>query len=72
VIAVSLDVSDALRGTGVEISCVMPTIVSTELAAGSKQARLSSQVAPEAVAAAISTRCSSRGWRCSCRSTWAG
>jgi NAD(P)-dependent dehydrogenase (short-subunit alcohol dehydrogenase family) len=42
-----------LRGTGVEISCVMPTIVSTELAAGLKQTRLSSQVAPEAVAAAI-------------------
>jgi NAD(P)-dependent dehydrogenase (short-subunit alcohol dehydrogenase family) len=42
-----------LRGTGVEISCVMPTIVSTELAAGLKRTRLSSQVAPDAVAAAI-------------------
>jgi hypothetical protein len=37
VIAVSLDASDALRGTGVESGCVMPTIVSTELAAGSEQ-----------------------------------
>jgi NAD(P)-dependent dehydrogenase (short-subunit alcohol dehydrogenase family) len=42
-----------LRGTGVEISCVMPTIVKTELAAGLTQTRLSNQVAPEAVAAAI-------------------
>jgi len=42
-----------LRGTGVEISCVMPTIVQTELAAGLKQTRLSSQVQPEDVAAAI-------------------
>jgi len=42
-----------LRGTGVDISCVMPTIVSTELAAGLRQTRLSSQVAPEDVAAAI-------------------
>lgn len=42
-----------LRGTGVQISCVMPTIVNTELAAGLKQTRLSSQVAPEQVAAAI-------------------
>jgi NAD(P)-dependent dehydrogenase (short-subunit alcohol dehydrogenase family) len=42
-----------LRGTGVDISCVMPTIVRTELAAGLKQTRLSSQVDPEDVAAAI-------------------
>ena len=61
-----------LRGTGVEISCVMPTIVSTELAAGLKQTRLSNQVAPEAVARPSSKRCSPRDWTCSCRSTWAG
>jgi NAD(P)-dependent dehydrogenase (short-subunit alcohol dehydrogenase family) len=42
-----------LRGTGVEISCVMPTIVRTELAAGLKQTRLSSQIGPEQVADAI-------------------
>ncbi|MGH8959800.1 MAG: SDR family oxidoreductase [Jatrophihabitantaceae bacterium] len=42
-----------LRGTGVDLTCVMPTIVRTELAAGLKQTRLSSQVGPEDVAAAI-------------------
>src|SRR5690348_10926792 len=42
-----------LRGTGVDISCVMPTIVRTELAAGLKQTRLSSQIDAEQVAAAI-------------------
>ena len=42
-----------LRGTGVAISCVMPTIVNTELSAGLAQSRLSSQVEPEDVAAAI-------------------
>lgn len=42
-----------LRETGVDVSCVMPTIVRTELAAGVKETRLSSKVAPEDVAAAI-------------------
>ncbi|MGI8760455.1 MAG: SDR family oxidoreductase [Jatrophihabitantaceae bacterium] len=42
-----------LRGSGVEVSCVMPTIVRTELAAGISQTRLSSQVGSEEVAAAI-------------------
>jgi NAD(P)-dependent dehydrogenase (short-subunit alcohol dehydrogenase family) len=42
-----------LRGSGVEVTCVMPTIVRTELAAGLGQTRLSSQVAPEKVATAI-------------------
>jgi short-subunit dehydrogenase len=46
-------VRSELRGTGVEISCVMPTIVTTELAAGLQRTRLSSQLTPEAVAAAI-------------------
>lgn len=53
VVGLSEAVYYELRGTGVEVSCIMPTIVSTELAAGLKQTRLSSQVAPEAVAAAI-------------------
>ena len=53
VVGLSEAVYYELRGTGVEISCVMPTIVSTELAAGLKQTRLSNQVTPEAVAAAI-------------------
>jgi short-subunit dehydrogenase len=42
-----------LRGTGVDVSCVMPTIVRTELAAGLKDTRLSSMINPEDVAAAI-------------------
>lgn len=46
-------VRQELRGSGVEISCVMPTIVRTELSAGFAQTRLSSQVEPYDVAAAI-------------------
>jgi short-subunit dehydrogenase len=42
-----------LRGTGVNISVVLPTIVRTELSAGIKQTRLSSHVEPADVAAAI-------------------
>jgi NAD(P)-dependent dehydrogenase (short-subunit alcohol dehydrogenase family) len=42
-----------LRGTGVDISCVMPTIVRTELAAGLKDTRLSAMINPQDVAAAI-------------------
>lgn len=42
-----------LRGTGVDVSCVMPTIVRTELAAGLSETRLSSQVSPEDVAREI-------------------
>lgn len=53
VVGLSEAVFYELRGTGVDISCVMPTIVSTELAAGLKQTRLSSRVTPEDVAAAI-------------------
>ena len=44
VVGLSEAVHYELRGTGVDISCVMPTIVRTELAAGLKQTRLSSQV----------------------------
>jgi len=46
-------VRSELRGSGVAISCVMPTIVNTELAAGLAQTRLSSHIEPEDVAAAI-------------------
>ncbi len=42
-----------LRGTGVEISCVMPGIVNTELAAGLKDARMVKKITPEDVADAI-------------------
>jgi NAD(P)-dependent dehydrogenase (short-subunit alcohol dehydrogenase family) len=53
VVGLSEAVRAELRGTGVDVSCVLPTIARTELAAGLKQTRLSSQVAPEDVAAAI-------------------
>jgi NAD(P)-dependent dehydrogenase (short-subunit alcohol dehydrogenase family) len=53
VVGLSEAVRSELRGSGVEISCVMPTIARTELAAGLSQTKLSSQVAPEQVAAAI-------------------
>jgi len=42
-----------LRDTGVEVSCVMPGIVNTELAAGLKDARAVKKVMPEDVADAI-------------------
>ena len=53
VVGLSEAVRAELRGTGVEISCVLPTLVRTELTAGIKATRLSSLVAPEDVAAAI-------------------
>ena len=50
-------VSEAVRAetyeTGVEVSCVMPVVVNTELAAGLVQARGSKAVEPEDVAAEI-------------------
>jgi short-subunit dehydrogenase len=42
-----------LRGTGVEVSCVMPAIVRTELASGLSEARMIKSVSPEEVAKAI-------------------
>ena len=42
-----------LRGTGVEVSCVMPGIVNTELAAGLEDARFVKKITPEDVADAI-------------------
>ncbi len=42
-----------LRETGVEVSCVMPGIVNTELAAGLKDARFVKKITPEDVAGAI-------------------
>lgn len=42
-----------LRGTNVEVSCVMPGIVNTELAAGLKDARFVKKITPEDVADAI-------------------
>jgi short-subunit dehydrogenase len=42
-----------LRGSGVDISCVLPVIVRTELAAGTSDARLVSRLEPEHVADAV-------------------
>jgi short-subunit dehydrogenase len=42
-----------LRGSGVDISCVMPVIVRTELAAGTGDARFVAKLEPEDVADAV-------------------
>lgn len=53
VVGVSEAVRAELRGSGIEISCVMPGVVNTELAAGLKEARGVRNVNPEDVANAI-------------------
>ncbi|MGA6168064.1 SDR family oxidoreductase [Amycolatopsis magusensis] len=53
VVGLSEAVHLELRGTGVEVSCVMPAIVRTELASGLPEARMIKSVSPEEVAAAI-------------------
>ncbi len=53
VVGLSEAVRMELRGSGVDISVVMPAIVRTELAAGLKEARFFSSVAPTDVAEAI-------------------
>jgi NADP-dependent 3-hydroxy acid dehydrogenase YdfG len=53
VIAASEAVRAELRGTGVEISCVMPAVVNTELTAGLKETRGVQKIEPEDVAEAI-------------------
>ncbi len=53
VVGVSEAVRGELRGTPVEISCVMPGVVNTELASGLKEARGVKNVNPEDVADAI-------------------
>ena len=50
VVGVSEAVRAEVRGTGVEVSCVMPVVVQTELAAGLPQTRGVKQVTPEDVA----------------------
>ncbi|MEV4316019.1 SDR family oxidoreductase [Actinocrispum sp. NPDC049592] len=52
VVGLSEAVRAELRGSGIEVTCVMPSIVRTELAAGIKDA-LVKTVAPEQVAEAI-------------------
>jgi NADP-dependent 3-hydroxy acid dehydrogenase YdfG len=53
VVGVSEAVRLELRGTGVEVSCVMPGIVNTELATGLQQARGFKNAEPDEVAEAI-------------------
>jgi short-subunit dehydrogenase len=53
VVGLSEAVRMELRGSGVEVSCVMPAIVRTELASGLKDAGLIKSVTPEKVADAI-------------------
>jgi NAD(P)-dependent dehydrogenase (short-subunit alcohol dehydrogenase family) len=53
VVGLSEAVHLELRGTGVDVSCVMPTIVRTELSAGLKDTRMSAMIEAEDVARAI-------------------
>jgi NADP-dependent 3-hydroxy acid dehydrogenase YdfG len=53
VVGVSEAVRSELRGSAIEISCVMPGIVKTELGAGTGQSRFVKHIEPEAVAEAI-------------------
>jgi NAD(P)-dependent dehydrogenase (short-subunit alcohol dehydrogenase family) len=53
VVGLSEAVHLELRGTGVDVSCVMPAIVRTELAAGLGEAKMIKSVLPEDVAEAI-------------------
>jgi NAD(P)-dependent dehydrogenase (short-subunit alcohol dehydrogenase family) len=53
VVGLSESVHLELHGTGVDVSCVMPAIVRTELASGLGEAKMIKSVRPEDVAAAI-------------------
>ena len=53
VVGVSEAVRNELRGTGVDLACVMPGVVNTELGAGLKEARGVKNANPEDVADAI-------------------
>ena len=53
VVGASEAVRFELRGSPVEISCIMPVIVNTELAAGSSSARMVAKLEPEDVAEAV-------------------
>jgi NADP-dependent 3-hydroxy acid dehydrogenase YdfG len=53
VVGVSDAVRTELRGSGIEITCVMPGVVNTELGAGLPQARFVGHTEPSAVADAI-------------------
>lgn len=53
VVGLSEAVHLELRGTGIEVSCVMPAIVRTELAGGLGETKMIKSILPEDVAAAI-------------------
>jgi len=53
VVGVSEAVRHELRGTGIDITCVMPGVVNTELGAGLPQARFVGHIEPPMVADAI-------------------
>jgi short-subunit dehydrogenase len=53
VVGLSEAVHHELRGSGVDISCVMPIVVRTELAGGLRETKLFPQLRPEDVAKAI-------------------
>jgi NAD(P)-dependent dehydrogenase (short-subunit alcohol dehydrogenase family) len=53
VVGLSEAIRQELRGTGVEVGCVMPGVVQTELAAGLAEARGFKPVTPQEVAAEI-------------------
>lgn len=53
VVGLSEAVRGELRGSGVEVSCVLPAVVRTELASGLGEANIIKSVSPEQVAAAI-------------------
>ncbi len=53
VVGVSEAVRAEMRGTGIEIACVMPVVVNTELAAGLQETRGVKHITPEDVATEI-------------------
>lgn len=53
VIGLSSSLADEIEGSGVEISCVMPAVVRTEMAEGVRSPRLVDALTPEDVAAAV-------------------
>jgi NAD(P)-dependent dehydrogenase (short-subunit alcohol dehydrogenase family) len=53
VVGLTTSLADELDGTGIELSCVMPAVVNTELSSGLPRTRLIKAVEPEDVADAI-------------------
>ena len=68
VVGVSEAVRGELRGTDIEVSCVMPGIVNTELAQGLPQARGVKNINPRTSPTRSSRRSSTRASTSTCRS----